>query len=91
MPRACSGAFLAIQIVPRCRACPVDHASPPKRVLAPIDHGKETEGLATRSPSFRAVAHRGRVGSAEFAQIQESISIEHAEEARGYLELFRSR
>ncbi|MCJ1313467.1 hypothetical protein MMC25_007145 [Agyrium rufum] len=56
-----------------------------------VDHGKPAEALATLA---KLHAHGDQTDPwvvAEFAQIQESVTFEHENEAKSYVELFRNR
>ncbi|KAL5341794.1 general substrate transporter [Aspergillus crustosus] len=56
-----------------------------------IDHGRQEEGLKTLARLHAYGDENNAWVQAEYTQIQESILREHEEEAKSYLELFRSR
>lgn len=56
-----------------------------------IDHGRAEEGLRTLAKLHAHGNEHDAWVQAEYAQIQESITYEHENEAKSYVELFKSR
>ncbi|KAJ2895530.1 hypothetical protein MKZ38_006380 [Zalerion maritima] len=56
-----------------------------------IDHGKNQEGLETLARLHAHGDSNNPWVQAEYEQIRESLAIEHDQEAKSYLELFRNR
>ncbi|KAK2801049.1 hypothetical protein FQN51_005613 [Onygenales sp. PD_10] len=56
-----------------------------------IDHGREAEGLKILARLHAHGDENNAWVQAEYSQIQETITYEHEQEAKSYIELFRSR